>query len=55
MKKWLLTLVFVVALPAKAGFITGNELYELYKASIRAEQASPSEKDLIVQMSIWAT
>ncbi|HFT2748685.1 Rap1a/Tai family immunity protein [Klebsiella quasipneumoniae] len=47
MKKWLLALVFVVALPAKAGFITGNELYELYKASIRAEQASPSEKDLV--------
>ncbi|HBW1205380.1 Rap1a/Tai family immunity protein [Klebsiella pneumoniae] len=47
MKKWLLALVLVVSLPAKAGFITGNELYELYKASIRAEQASPSEKDLI--------
>lgn len=47
MKKWFLALVFVVAIPAKAGFITGNELYDLYKASIRAEQASPSEKDLI--------
>ena len=38
MKKWFLALVFVVAIPAKAGFITGNELYDLYKASIRAKK-----------------
>ena len=37
--------VFAVALPAKAGFLTGNDLYELYKASIRAGQASASDKD----------
>ncbi|HHT0191730.1 Rap1a/Tai family immunity protein [Raoultella planticola] len=45
MKKWLLALVFVVTIPAHAGFMTGNELYELYKASIRAGQASASDKD----------
>ena len=45
MKKWLLALVFVAAIPAHAGFMTGNELYELYKASIRAEQTSASNKD----------
>ncbi len=45
MKKWLLAFVFAVALPAKAGFLTGNDLYELYKASIRAGQASASDKD----------
>ena len=37
--------MFAVALPAKAGFLTGNDLYELYKASIRAGQASASDKD----------
>lgn len=45
MKKWLLALAFIVTIPAHSEFMTGNDLYELYKSSLRAEQSSATDKD----------
>lgn len=45
MKIWLLALTFTVTLPVHAEFMTGNDLYDLYKASSRAEQASATDRD----------
>jgi hypothetical protein len=45
MKKWLLFAICSLSYFAQAEFLTGNDVYQLYRAHLRADAPSPSNKD----------